>query len=263
MWDGLGKHLRAGLVLSIIMVVGAAVASFTLSFLALREVAGNHVTGWGQSAWVFPVCIDFGLLGCEIVLLTLSMMTNTGLQQLLAAAGMLMFGVLTVYYNATRVPPAWRAVTAAPPVAGIILTLVFAMLLKAFAHHTGVAWKQQGRPPAYGYLGSPGGPIQGAVWRPEQYGYPLPPGWAPYGQMPSSTTSANPQNGHAELDAGEAAEAKRAMMRAYLGGLRPDAAGRATGSSIVRAMKAIDVSVSEREARRVLDEYKATQNGRR
>lgn len=255
MWNNLGKHLRAGLVLSIILVIAAAVASFTLSFIALREVAGNTVTGWSGYAWVFPVFVDIGLIASEVTLLTLSMMTGTGLQQLLAAGAMLLFGALTVYYNATRVPEAWRLVTGAPPVGGIVLTLLFAMLLKAFANHTGVAWRQQGAPQPYSMMGAPGGMIQGAMWRPD-----VPPA---YWQMPSLPTSGYPQTGHPALGEDQAGEARRTMMRAYLAGLSPDQSGRATGSSIVKAMKAVHVDVNDREARRVLEEWKASSNGAR
>jgi hypothetical protein len=264
MWEGLGKHLRAGLVLSIIMVLAAAAASFTLSFLALREVAGNSVTGWDTSAWVFPVCIDAGLIACEITLLTLSMMSGTGLQQLGAAFFMLVFGAFTVYFNTVRVPPAWRLVTAAPPVTGIILTIMFATLLKAFARHSGVAWQQQGAPPAYGMLGTPGSPIAGAMWRQDASPYGPPAGWQPYGQMPSPPASTLGQNGHGE-------EVKRERIRAYLSRLsgRPQALAIATGSSVVEGVQHEEgVTVSIREASRELDTFrdaqpKPTRNGRR
>jgi hypothetical protein len=266
MWDNLGKHLRAGLVLSIILVIGAAAASFTLSFVALKEVASTHALGWGQTAWVFPCFVDVGLIGCEVTLLSLSMMSNTGLQRLMAAGGMLMFGALTIYYNATRVPAEWRMVTAAPPLGGIILTLMFAMLLKAFAAHTGIAWQQQGAPQAHAALGPPGGPIQGYAWRPDQapYGAPyampgspfpgvqqqMPPQWAPYGQMPSPTT---PGNGH--LDTGNGST-KRAAIDAYLSRLDTEQLQVQTGPSIVEAVSAAGVQVDERDARRQLDAAK-------
>jgi hypothetical protein len=267
MWDNLGKHLRAGLVLSIIMVLCAAAASFTLSFLALREVAGNHVTGWNATAWVFPVCIDAGLIACEITLLTLSMMSGTGLQQLAAAFFMLVFGAFTVYFNTVRVPPAWRLVTAAPPVTGIILTIMFATLLKAFAKHTGTAWRQQGAPQAYHQLGAPGAPIQGYAWRPDASMPTMPPQWAPAGQMPSPATSTNGHPG-GELDGASDGATKRAMVDMYLSGLNPEQLQVATGSSVVAALGGAGVTVSQREANRVLEEHqstlrKATRNGRK
>jgi hypothetical protein len=278
MWDNLGKHLRAGLVLSIIMVLCAAAASFTLSFLALREVAGNHVTGWNATAWVFPVCIDAGLIACEITLLTLSMMSGTGLQQLAAAFFMLVFGGFTVYFNTVRVPPAWRLVTAAPPVTGIILTIMFATLLKAFAKHTGTAWRQQGAPQAYHQLGAPGAPIQGYAWRPDASMPTMPPQWAPYGHLGSPATSTNRHSG-GELGGAEGAPVgqlegdvtKRALVRMYLSGLTPQQLQIATGSSIVDALAGEGATVSGREANRELDTYrseqqaltKATRNGRK
>ena len=270
MWDNLGKHLRAGLVLSIILVIAAAAASFTLSFLALREVAGSPITGWGRSAWVFPVFIDIGLIGCEVTLLTLSMMAGTGLQQLMATFGMFAFGALTIWFNTTRVPPEWRIVTAAPPLAGIILTLMFAMLLKAFAKHTGIAWRQQGAPAAYSMLGAPGAAIQGAVWRPDAAPYAMPgspfagygagtfPPSGAFGQMPSSGQPGIGQLGHAEMPE----EAKRRVVEMYLSGLTAEQLGVATGSSVVVGAAALGVAIDERYARRILDEYRAAQKSR-
>lgn len=257
MWSNLPSHLRTGLGAALLLVVGVAVASFTLSFIALREVASNPLFGWGSNAWIFPACVDMALVASEVVYVSVSMVR--GVNPALPFSLMVLFGAATVWFNVERVPAEWRAVTAIPPLAGIFMTILIAYLLKVYARITGRPWHHDAPPPAYGVLGAPGGPIHGAIWRPDVPGYAPPGGWTrawPYPEMPSSETSANPQNGQGD-------EAKRAMMRVYLGGLSPDAAGRATGSSIVRAMKAIDVSVSEREARRVLDEYKATQNGRR
>jgi hypothetical protein len=267
MWEGLGKHLRAGLVLSILLIFGAAVTSFALSFIALREVAASPITGWGHGAFLFPICIDIGLLGCEVAFLTLSMMKGNGLQQLGMAFFMVVFGALTVWFNTTRVPPAWRVVTAAPPITGIILTIVFATLLKAFAKHSGVAWQQQGAPPAYAMLGAPGSPIQGAVWRQDASPYAMPPGWAPYGQMPSPAASTN---GHPGIGVEVPEGVKRERIRAYLSRLsgRPEAFQIATGSSVVEGVAVEEgVTVSLREASRELDTFRGAQkpsrNGRR
>jgi Protein of unknown function (DUF2637) len=147
MWERLPQHLRAGLVLSVIALIGAAAGGFLLSFVALREVAGNHITGWTDYAWVFPVTTDFGLVACEVTFLTLSMMRGTGLQQIVVGFFMLVFGAFTIYFNTSRIPAdmaQWRMVTGAPPAFGIVLTLIFAILLKAFVRHIGKDWAVSG-----------------------------------------------------------------------------------------------------------------------
>ena len=52
-WSELPTNLRTVLGAALLLVIGVAVASFTLSFIALREVAANQVTGWGHNAWIF------------------------------------------------------------------------------------------------------------------------------------------------------------------------------------------------------------------
>jgi hypothetical protein len=270
MWSALPSSLRTVLGSALLLVIGVAVASFALSFVALREVAGNPVTGWGAYAWVFPLCVDLALLASEVVLIGASMIRGTN--RAIPFVMMVAFGALTIWFNTVRVPPAWRVVTATPPAAGIAMTLLIAFLLKLLARSTGTAWEHHAPPPAYGMLGAPGSPIQGAMWRQDAspYGTPygVPPGWAPYGQMPSPPTSTLGQNGHGE----EASEGvKRDRIRAYLMRLsgRPEALAIATGSSVVEGVQHEEgVTVSIREASRELDTFrdaqpKPSRNGRR
>ena len=72
-WSELPTNLRTVLGAALLLVIGVAVASFTLSFIALREVASAPVTGWGRNAWIFPLCVDAALLASEVVLVGVSM----------------------------------------------------------------------------------------------------------------------------------------------------------------------------------------------
>jgi hypothetical protein len=260
MWSNLPSHLRTGLGAALLLVIGVAVASFTLSFIALREVASNPVTGWGANAWIFPLCVDLALLASEVVYVSVSMIR--GVNPALPFCLMVAFGAATVWFNVERVPAEWRMVTAIPPLAGIFMTLLIAYLLKVFARITGKAWHHEAPPLAYGSIGSPGGPIQGAVWRPDVAPYPMPGPWGPYGQMPSPPTSTNGHFGNAaEVPEG----VKRDRIRAYLSRLsgRPEAFQLATGSSVVEGVAAEEgVSVSLREASRELDAYRSTQQAK-
>jgi hypothetical protein len=248
---------------ALLLVIGVAVASFTLSFIALREVASNPAFGWGRNAWIFPACVDMALVASEVVLIGASMVR--GVNRAIPFVLMVLFGALTVWFNVERVPSEWRIITATPPLAGIFMTLLIAYLVKILARVTGTAWEHDAPPPAYGMLGAPGSPIQGAMWR--QDGYPQhpyqmpPPGWAPYGQMPSPPTSTNGQNGHSQYPAGLAiadARAKREYAELYLSGLTPEQLQVATGSSIVEALAARGVAINLREANRVVDSYRST-----
>jgi Protein of unknown function (DUF2637) len=261
MWSNLPSHLRTGLGAALLLVIGVAIASFTLSFIALREVASNPVTGWGANAWIFPLCVDLALLASEVVYVSVSMIR--GVNPALPFCLMVLFGAATVWFNVERVPAEWRMVTAIPPLAGLFMTMLIAYLLKVFARITGRAWHHEAPPLAYGSLGAPGSPLQGAVWRPDQapYGMPgspipgyqpqMPAAWPAYGQMPSPTT---PGNGHID---GVNGTTKRAAIDAYLSRLDTEQLQVATGPSIVEAVGAGGVQVDERDARRQLDAAKA------
>jgi hypothetical protein len=123
-WSELPTNLRTVLGAALLLVIGVAVASFTLSFIALREVASAPVTGWGRNAWIFPLCVDAALLASEVVLVGVSMIK--GVNRAVPFVFMVLFGALTVWFNVARVPADWRLVTAVPPVAGIFMTLLIA-----------------------------------------------------------------------------------------------------------------------------------------
>jgi hypothetical protein len=271
MWQNLPTQLRTVLGAALLLVIGVAVASFALSFIALREVASNPVTGWGKQAWIFPACVDMALVASEVVLVGASMVRGTN--RAVPFCLMVLFGAATVWFNIERVPAEWRMVTAIPPIAGIFMTLLVAYLVKMLARVTGTAWEHAAPPPAYHQLGAPGSPIQGAMWRGEdhpnayQVRHPYewltpPPGQSQQTQMPSPTTSTN---GHPGITAegGEAPEGvKRDRIRAYLSRLsgRPEALQIATGSSVVEGVAHEEgVSVSLREASRELDTFRGAQ----
>jgi hypothetical protein len=240
---------------ALLLVIGVAVASFTLSFIALREVASNPAFGWGKQAWIFPACVDMALVASEVVLIGASMVR--GVNRAVPFVLMVAFGALTVWFNVERVPSEWRIITATPPLAGIFMTLLVAYLVKILARVTGTAWEHAPPPPAYGYLGAPGSPLQGAVWRP----YPSANlALGGYGQMPSPPTSTNGHNGHA-LEGGETSDAtKRALVDLYLSRRSPEQLQVETGSSIVDGVaREHGVTVSNREALRQLDSFRSTQ----
>jgi hypothetical protein len=267
MWARLPTNLRTILGCALVLGIGVTAAAFTLSFFALRAVASNPQLEFGKGhEWLFPIALDMALVFAEVLLLGASMVAgyNRAIPLLLVLA----FGVGTVYFNVTRVPPEVRLITAVPPVASILMTLGLAYLMKLLTAVSGGVQAYHAPPPAYGHLGAPGAPIQGTVWRPETTTVPGWPYAQAYGQMPSPPTSTNGQNGHA----GEPSEAvKRDSIRAYLSRLsgRPEAFSVATGSSVVEGVAYEEgVQVSLREASRELDSFrgslpKPARNGRK
>ncbi len=258
-WSELPTNLRTVLGAALLLVIGVAVASFTLSFIALREVASAPVTGWGRNAWIFPLCVDAALLASEVVLVGVSMIK--GVNRAVPFVFMVLFGALTVWFNVARVPADWRLVTAVPPVAGIFMTLLLSFLLKVLALATGKTMVYEAPPPQAGYLmppqtvvsrlpdgsyGVPGSPFAG-------YGAGTFPPQGAFGQMPSPAGPGTPQLGPADVD--EAT--KRRAVEMYLSGLSAEQLGVATGSSVVVGVATAGIALDERYARRILDEYKA------
>lgn len=252
MWQRLPSNLRTILGCALVLGIGVTAAAFTLSFFALRAVASNPQLEFGKGhAWLFPIALDMALVFAEVLLLGASMVA--GYNRAIPLLLVLVFGAGTVYFNVTRVPPEVRLITAVPPVASILMTLGLAYLMKLLTSVSGGVQSYHAPPPAAGYLGAPGGPIQGAMWRPEA-------SWLPphpvYGQMPSPTTSTNGHYGQP----GEVPEGvKRDRIRAYLSRLsgRPEALQIATGSSVVEGVAQEEgVTVSLREASRELDSYR-------
>lgn len=258
-WSELPTSLRTVLGAALLLVIGVAIASFSLSFLALREVAANPITGWGRNAWIFPLCVDAALLASEVVLVGVSMVR--GVNRAVPFCFMVLFGALTVWFNVERVPAEWRLVTAVPPVAGIFMTLLIAFLVKVLAVALGRPLQFDAPPPRMGAIG----PAQTTMVRLPDGSYGPPgmslsgygagtfPAAGAYGSLSSAPGAATSQNGHADVD--EAT--KRAAIEMYLSGLDPEQLGVATGSSIVVALAGQGIAVHERHARRVLDEFKA------
>jgi hypothetical protein len=259
-WSELPTNLRTVLGAALLLVIGVAVASFTLSFIALREVAANQVTGWGRNAWIFPLCVDAALLASEVVLVGVSMVK--GVNRAVPFTFMVAFGALTVWFNVARVPADWRLVTAVPPVAGIFMTLLIAFLVKVLALALGKPMQYHAPTAQAGYLappqttvvqlpdgsyGMPGSPFPG-------YGAGTFPPQGAFGQIPSAPQQGNPQNGHGELSE----STKRAAVEMYLSRLTPEQLGVATGSSIVVALAAQGVPLDETYAGRILGEWRVS-----
>ncbi len=254
----LPTSLRRILAVALLLVAAIGAGAFTLSFVALREVAAQPQAGWGPLAFLFPLIIDGLLVAAELVLVAASML---GRERLLPLGFVLGAGAVTIWFNITRVPAPVRPVTAIPPIASIGATILIAYLVKILAVALGKPLTYVPPPPQAGYLlppqtvvtrlpdgsyGLPGSPIPG-------YGPGLPGGWPAHGQMPSANGPGNPQLGPAAVD--EAT--KRRAVEMYLSGLPAEQLGVATGSSVVVGVAAQGIALDERYARRILDEWKA------
>jgi hypothetical protein len=280
-WSELPTNLRTVLGAALLLVIGVAVASFTLSFIALREVAANQVTGWGRNAWIFPLCVDAALLASEVVLVGVSMVK--GVNRAVPFTFMVLFGALTVWFNIERVPAQWRLVTGVPPVAGIFMTMLIAFLVKVLALALGKPMVYDTPPPQTASLGLP----QTTVVRLPDGSYGLPgspvPGHGPasygpqalYGQTPTWAPSQIQQTGpSAELPNsaggnGDLAEVtKRRQVEAHLAELTPDQLQRLAGlgpkaaaRELTPTLNSQGLQVSERYVQQILDEFLAARRG--
>jgi hypothetical protein len=259
-WSNLPSNLRTILGTALVMGIGVTLAAFALSFFALRDAASNPLLEFGSGhEWLFPIAVDMSLIFAEVLLLGFSMVkgANRAIPVLLVLA----FGAGTLYFNLTRVPTQVRPIAAAVPVASLLCTIGLASLFKLLRDLSGAPSAYHAPPSAAGYLTAPGSPLQGAVWRPDASMPPAPAGWAAYGNLGTSGASTNghPGNGAGEPEgAGGDAAVKRRQIDLYLSRLDPEGLQMQTGSSIVAALGAAGVDVSNREALRQLDSYRST-----
>src|SRR6266542_5668620 len=262
MWSRLPTNLRTILGCALVLGIGVTAAAFTLSFFALRAVASNPQLEFGKGhAWLFPIALDMALIFAEVLLLGASMVKdyNRAIPILLVLA----FGVGTLYFNVTRVPPEVRLITAVPPLASIFMTIGLAYLMKMLTAISGSVQQYHLGEPVYGQLGAP--PTTTVVRLPDgSYGVPgspfpgygagtFPPQGA-FGQMPSPPQQGNPQNGHGELSE----STKRAAVEMHLSRLSAEQLGVATGSSIVVALAGQGMPIEESYAGRILGEWRAS-----
>ena len=145
MWSSLPSNLRAVLGTALLLGIGVAVAAFTLSFFALREAAQDPALKFGQGhAWLFPIGVDMALVFFEVLLIGASMVRVQERGRVVPYPRAVPFllvvlaAAATLYFNAARVPSAYRPVALAVPVASILVTLGLAYLLKMLAAASGV-----------------------------------------------------------------------------------------------------------------------------
>jgi hypothetical protein len=255
MWNNLPSNLRTILGSALVLGIGVTAAAFTLSFFALRSAASNPQLEFGRGhEWLFPIALDMGLVFAEVLLLGASMVRNAN--RAIPVLLVLAFGLGTVYFNVTRVPPEVRLITAVPPFASIFMTIGLAYLFKMLTSLSGGVQSYHAPPPQYGQLGPPGSPIQAAMWRggdqQQTQQQMLPPGsggeWV--GQHPYwSAQRPNPQIGQTDSE-----ESKADAVRAYLRELPPSRQALETKKSVARAMSARGVQLDETWAQKILSE---------
>jgi hypothetical protein len=284
----LPTSLRRILAVALLLVAAIGAGAFTLSFVALREVAAQPQARWGPLAFLFPLIIDGLLVAAEVVLVAASML---GRERLLPLAFVIGAGAVTIWFNITRVPAPIRPVTAIPPIASIAATILIAYLVKILALALGKPLTYLPPPPTTGILAPMQAPLPGQITRlpdattglpevaPYQY-TPGVPGYGPsaygppaaFGQRPTWAPSQIPQTGQPVVGGngnGDQAEAtKRRQVEAYLAGLGPDQLGRlgglgpkAAARELTPTLNGQGLVVSERYVQQILDEFLADRRG--
>ncbi len=290
----LPPSLRRILAIALLLVTAIGAGAFTLSFVALREVAAQPDAGWGPLAFLFPLIIDGLLVAAELVLVAASMLHR---ERLLPLAFVIGAGAVTIWFNITRVPAPVRPVTAIPPIASIAATILIAYLVKILAVALGKPLTYLPPPPTTGILAPTQlqAPLAGQLTRlpdtttglPEVVPYQYTPGVAGYGpgpygpppaafgQTPTWAPSQIQQTGqpvevlNGASGNGDQAEAtKRRQVEAYLAGLDSDQLGRlgglgpkAAARELTPTLNGQGLAVSERYVQQILDEFLAVRRG--
>jgi Protein of unknown function (DUF2637) len=249
MWSRLPTNLRTILGCALVLGIGVTAAAFTLSFFALREAAENPAVKFGQGhAWLFPIALDMALVFSEVLLLGASMVKdyNRAIPIMLVLA----FGIGTIYFNVTRVPPEVRLITAVPPLASIFMTIGLAYLMKMLTAISGNVQQYHLGDPVYGQLGAP--PATTVVRLPDgSYGLP---GYA-YPPQALAAPATPPQaivapsfheNGQNGQEGSGNGQSKRRLVESYLAGLGPEALKALTARQVARDLTDRGYPVTER-----------------
>jgi hypothetical protein len=272
------RHLpavgRAIIVAVAVGVFAIAVVACATSYNAIYRLVDQLGLYGYRTTQSFPLLLDAAFLVAELAAILGGIMRAVtrsdevsqgwpGVTMVLCGLGTIGFNVAHAYLIGGRGDPltVWRCVVASLP--PVLMILAFQCLLAI------VKWVMLhlGRPLNSAAVLSPTtvpgyGPGYGLV--PPGFGTVPPgvpnPGWA-WGQMPSSTSSENGQNGRPVLDgngAGDQADTlKRQWVQTYLAGLSPEQLARLTGDEIAADLKAQGMEVSGRYARQILDEWRA------
>jgi hypothetical protein len=259
------RHLpaagRAIIITVAIGVLAIAVVACATSYNAIYRLVGQLGLYGSRINQAFPLLLDAAFLVAELAAILGGIMRAVtrsdevsagwpGAAMLLCGLGTIGFNVGHAYLLGGRGDPLtiWRCVVASlPPVLMMVSFQVLIAIVKWVMLHLG-------RPLHSAAVLSPT-TMPGAV-----RGLYRPP--APFGQMPGSTSSENPQTGHPALGVngnGDQAEAlKRQQIEAYLASLRPDQLDQLTAREITAALTDQGMDVSERYVARILDRWTAS-----
>jgi Protein of unknown function (DUF2637) len=260
MWSRLPTNLRTILGCALALGIGVTAAAFTLSFFALRAAATNPELQFGRGhEWLFPIALDMGLVFAEVLLLGASMVKdyNRAIPIMLVLA----FGIGTVYFNVTRVPPEVRLITAVPPLASIFMTIGLAYLMKMLTAISGSVQQYHLSDPVYGQLGAP--PTTTVMRLPDgSYGLPgytYPPQALAAPDTPPQAIVApsfheNGQNGQTGSGNGQS---KRRLVESYLDGLSSQDLKALTARQVAKDLTDLGHPVTERTVIPVLKARRA------
>jgi hypothetical protein len=266
------RHLPAiGRTIIVTVAVGVAaiaIVACATSYNAIYRLVGQLDLYGYRTTQGFPLLLDAAFLVAEMAavlggimrVVTRSDEVSQGWPALtmgLCGLGTIGFNVAHAYLIGGRQDPltVWRCIVAAlPPILMILSFQVLIAIVKWVMLHLGrpltstAVLSPTGHPAAlYGPPGAAYGPPGAA-----------PPGvlntWGPYGQMPSSTSSENPHNGHANGDG-----LKRRQIEAYLAQQDSDRLKSVTARELTEELTDTGMDVSERYVARVVDEWTAAQ----
>lgn len=251
-----GRLIIITVAAGVLAIAGVACAT---SFNAVLRLVGMLGLYSGGITMVYPMLLDTAFIVAELAAILGGIMRAVTRSDEVTkgwpTTTMLLCGVCTIAFNVFHailigglddpLTP-WRCIVASlPPVLMIVSFQVLIAMVKWVMLHLGRPLNSaQAMAPMGGYAPPPG-------VGPAMYGQP-----APWGAFPSATTPGNGHYGHELNGTGDPSATKRSMAEMYLSGCG-ERLGAVTGSEIVHALAQQGVAIDERDARRVLEEYKA------
>jgi hypothetical protein len=262
---------RAIIVVVAALTLGVAAVAFATSYGALYAyVRDTHLYSERLTrAW--PLLLDAAFIVAQLAAILAGILRGSRGWPVLT---MLLTGALTVWFNLQHAgsDPGRRLAAALPPVLMMLAFEIDVQIVRWVMRALGKPIGPITPPPSSGMLG---GPVPGAIWRPDGTGWNVPPAGLPNGwpHSPYEPSLAghhlpeNQQNGQSRLSVGEGGDpagvTKRARIEEYLDWLGPEELRNVTVRELTAELAGQGLEVTERYVKQILDQQRPTSQPQR
>jgi hypothetical protein len=262
---------RAIILVVAALTFGVAAVSFATSYGALYAYARDTGLYSERLTRLWPLLLDGAFIVAQLAAILAGILRGSRGWPILT---MLLTGALTVWFNLQHAgaDPGRRLAAALPPV---LMMLAFEIDVQIVRWVMAALGKPLGPMAPSSAVGMIGGPVPGAIWRPDGMGWNLPPTSSPNG-WPTSAYGANsaghhlPENSHngpTGLTGGAGRDpagiTKRQRIEEYMDWLGPEELQHLTVRELTSDLAGQGLEVTERYVKQILDQQQSPPQPRR